>query len=82
MLLDVRIRYLNELRLGDEVTISVEPAYGTGKTWTVEHLFAHANGEPVARMDAVLGLIDYATRRLNPEPLQAMRSLAARPDLL
>jgi acyl-CoA thioester hydrolase len=82
VLLQAQIRYLSELRLGDEVTVSVEPAYGPGKTWTVQHRFIRADGEMAAEIDAVMGLLDHATRRLTADAKKAMSALATHPDLL
>lgn len=82
VLLEVRIRYLAELRFGNEVTVSVENTFGTSKTWKVHHRFTRPDGTVAAEVDTVMGLFDPTTRRLAANPRGAMQSLAAHPDLL
>ena len=81
VLLEVRIRYLAELRFGNEVTVSVENTSGTSKTWKVHHRFTRPDGTVAAEVDTVRGLFDPTTRRLAANPRGAMQSLAAHPDL-
>jgi acyl-CoA thioester hydrolase len=82
VLLEATIRYVGELRMGDDVRISVEPTYGDGRTWRVKHRFTRGDGELAAEIDAVLGLLDHSTRRLAGKPQQVMQSLASHPDLV
>jgi acyl-CoA thioester hydrolase len=79
--LETTIRYLRELRGGDEVTVTCAFEWGTGKTFRmVQHL--ERDGELAAEVLSVGGLLDLTARRLIPEPGKHLRSLATAPELL
>ncbi len=80
--LETVVRYRRELRAGDEVDVSCEWKWGTGKTYRVAHVFRRMDGEVAAEVEHVSGLIDFGTRRLLPDPAHAWLSRAARPALL
>jgi acyl-CoA thioester hydrolase len=79
VVLETTIRYLRELRAGDEVDVSCRFVWGDGKTFQVEQDYTRADGTPVARVTGVAGLLDRATRRLVPAPAERLRALAADP---
>lgn len=80
--LETVIRHHNELRAGDEVDVTCEWKWGTGKTYRVDHVFRRMDGEIAAEVGYVSGLIDLGERRLVPDPADEWLSRATRPELL
>ena len=80
--LETRIRFLHELRAGDEVVVSSRFEYGTGKSSRVAQQLALVDGTPVAEVTSVSGLLDLERRRLVEHPAEELRTLAKRPELL
>ena len=80
--LETVIRYRNELYYGDEVDISCEIEWGSGKTFRVPQELSRADGTLIAEVDSVGGLIDLHTRRLVEQPGERYRAIAAAPDVL
>ncbi|MEV0005453.1 thioesterase family protein [Micromonospora sp. NPDC050980] len=77
--LEATVRYLRELRGGDEVDVTCEFRWGEGRTFRIGQEFTRPDGTPVASVTGVGGLLDLATRRLVPEPRERFRALAADP---
>ena len=50
--LEVTVRYLRELRGGDEVDVTCEFHWGEGKTFRISQEFTRADGTPVASVSA------------------------------
>jgi acyl-CoA thioester hydrolase len=82
VMLETTIRYLKELRAGDEFDVSCRFLWGTGKTFQVEQDDTRIDGTPVARVTSVAGLLDRELRRLVPDPAGRLRSPAADPAYL
>ncbi|RSM74210.1 thioesterase [Actinoplanes sp. ATCC 53533] len=82
VVLETTIRYLKELRAGDEVEVTCQFLWGTGKTFQVEQDYTRIDGTPVARLASVCGVLDRDLRRLVPDPAERLRSLAAVPSYL
>ncbi|NMO51843.1 acyl-CoA thioesterase [Actinoplanes sp. TBRC 11911] len=80
--LETTIRFRKELRAGDAVLVSCAFVWGTGKTFQVEQQFTTPEGELVAEVTGVGGLMDLTARRLVAEPGERFRVLAADPGLL
>jgi acyl-CoA thioester hydrolase len=80
--LESTIRYLRELRGGDEITVSCAFEWGSGKTFRLAQRFELPDGTLVAEVTGVGGLLDLTARRLVPEPGKHLRSLATAPELL
>ncbi|MEU7828075.1 MULTISPECIES: acyl-CoA thioesterase [unclassified Nonomuraea] len=80
--LENTIRYLGELRGGDEVEVTCAFLWGEGKTFRIAQEFRHADGRLAAEMTSVGGLLDLAARRLVDDPAARWRVLADSPDLL
>jgi acyl-CoA thioester hydrolase len=80
--LETTISYRRELRAGDEVDVSCAWIWDDGKTYRVEHLLRRPDGEVVAEVRHISGLLDLATRRLVPDPRGELRRRATRPALL
>lgn len=80
VVLEAHIRYLKELRLGDEVDVSCAIVFGEGKTFSMNSNFMR-DGTLCAEVRAKMGLMDLGTRRLVAEPENRLRALATQPDL-
>jgi acyl-CoA thioester hydrolase len=82
VVLETTIRYLKELRAGDEVDVTCRFLWGDGRTFRVEQDYTRADGVPVAAVTGVAGLLDRSTRRLVDDPAGRLRVLAADPSWL
>jgi acyl-CoA thioester hydrolase len=82
VILETRVRYLKELHVGECVTVTCEPTYGSGKTFTYLHRFLREDGIAAAELTVLMGMLDHRTRRLVAKPHELMRSLATRPEVL
>ena len=80
--LEVTLKYLRELRGGDEVDVSCEFRWGQGKTFQVEQDYTRPDGIQVATLTGVAGLLDLSARRLVPNPRERFRELATNPGPL
>lgn len=82
VLLESRCRYLRELTLGDEVEITSDIEFGTGKSFRMNHHLRRADGTDSAELNCVMGLLDTSARRLVPGPRERIAGLVARPELI
>ncbi|MEV5177746.1 acyl-CoA thioesterase [Streptomyces flaveolus] len=82
VILEAHMRYLAELRAGQELRVTCEPQYGEGKTMTVVHRYLQADGTMAAELILLMGVFDLTTRRLLDNPLNSLRAIAPRPELL
>ncbi|MEU7743752.1 acyl-CoA thioesterase [Nonomuraea sp. NPDC049158] len=80
--LENTIRYLGELRGGDEVEVTCAFLWGEGKTFRIAQEFRHSDGRLAAEMTSVGGLLDLEARRLVDDPAAHWRALAGTPDVL
>jgi acyl-CoA thioester hydrolase len=80
--LETTIRYLRELRGGDQVDVTCGFAWGEGRTFRVEQDYRLADGTDVAQLVGVVGLLDLRTRRLVADPRERLRALASTGELL
>lgn len=80
--LEVTIRYLRELRGGQEVDIGCAFAWGQGKTFRIHQHYRLPDGTAVAELTGVGGLLDLTERKLVADPGGRFRALAAEPGLL
>lgn len=80
--LEATIRYLRELRAGDEVDVTCGFDWsGGGKTFRLEQEIIRTDGTLVAQLSGKSGVLDLSTRRL-VDPVEALRSLASDPSVL
>ncbi|MQA16301.1 MAG: thioesterase [Pseudonocardiaceae bacterium] len=82
VLLESTMRYLAELRGGDELDVSCECGFGAGKTFAMRHDMRRIDGTLSGQMHCTMGLLDLEARRLLPEPRQRLLAVAADPALL
>lgn len=80
--LETTIRFLHELRGGDEVDVTCTFGWSLGRTHTVEHEVRRTDGVVAAQVRTVSGLLDLRTRKLVADPAAVWRSRASRPELL
>jgi len=80
--LEVTIKFLRELRGGDEVTVSCAFEYTGGKTFRIVQEIRKADGTVAAQIAGVGGLLDLTERRLVPDPGERFRALADDPSIL
>ena len=82
VLLETRVRFLRELREGDEVDVDSRLGFGNGKTFTIDHTLRRADGVVAAEIVCVMGLLDSAARRLLPDPRARLHEIATAPEVL
>ncbi|MFF2849085.1 acyl-CoA thioesterase [Streptomyces sp. NPDC058001] len=82
VVLETTIRYLRELRAGDEVEVSCVFDWGQGKSFRIAQTITKQDGTIAAELTSVSGLLDLKERRLVPDPVERFRTLASAPDVL
>lgn len=82
VLLETTVRFLRELRYGDEVDVDSRLSFGAGKTFEIAHTLRRTDGTVAAEISCRMGLLDNAARRLLPEPRARLRELATAPEVL
>ncbi|WP_431037867.1 acyl-CoA thioesterase [Streptomyces sp. P6-2-1] len=82
VVLETTIRYLRELRAGDEVTIGCALLWSGGKTFRVEQTITRSDGVVSAEVTGVGGILDLRERRLVADPRERVRALATDPAAL
>jgi len=82
VVLETTIRYLSELRAGDEVDVSSAFQWGAGKTFRLRQEIRKTDGTLSAEVTAVGGVLDLDARRLVADPATELSKLADKPELL
>ncbi|WP_055700152.1 acyl-CoA thioesterase [Streptomyces silaceus] len=82
VVLENTVRYLRELRAGDETMVSCAFVWGERKTFGVEQTITRADGTVAATISSVGGLLDLKERRMVADPREYFRALAADPAAL
>ncbi|MFS8201084.1 acyl-CoA thioesterase [Streptomyces sp. CWNU-52B] len=77
--LEMTVRYLRELRAGDEVQVTCGFEWGEGKTFRIRQEIHKTDGTVSAEITAVCGLMDLKERRLVADPGEYFRALATDP---
>lgn len=80
--LETTLRFVKELRGGDEVDVTCELQFTDSKTYEVRHELRTPEGELAADVRCVFGLLDLDQRRLVADPEQRWRHLAQEPERL
>jgi acyl-CoA thioester hydrolase len=68
VLLESRIVYHRELRLGDEVDVTCEVSFGEGKVFWMTNRIIKLDGTLSAEIHCTLGLMDLERRKLVADP--------------
>jgi len=82
VVLEQTLRYKQELRAGDEVTVSCAFEWSDRKVFGVRQLIRKTDGTLAAEMTGVGGIMDLTARRLVADPGAALRELATDPKVL
>ncbi|MFB9907016.1 acyl-CoA thioesterase [Allokutzneria oryzae] len=82
VMLEINVRYLSELRAGDEVDVTCGFTWGAGKTFLIEQEITRTDGTVAAELRVVSGLMDLGLRKLVADPAERFTELAERPELL
>ncbi|HEV7896823.1 MAG TPA: acyl-CoA thioesterase [Planosporangium sp.] len=77
--LEATIKFLRELRGGDEVDVTCEFVWSEGKTFRFEQEFVRPDGTRCASLTSVGGMLDLTERRLVADPGGHLRGLADDP---
>ncbi|WP_330308286.1 MULTISPECIES: acyl-CoA thioesterase [unclassified Streptomyces] len=77
--LETTIRYLRELRAGEEVEVTCAFVWGEGKSFRIEQTIRKTDGTVAAEVTAVGGLLNLEKRRLVADPRAVFKSLASDP---
>jgi acyl-CoA thioester hydrolase len=80
--LETVLRYQAELRYPDTVDVTCEMRWGSGKTFQVVQRLCRPEGDPVAEVDSVGGLIDLAARKLVEQPAHHYLAISRMPSVL
>jgi acyl-CoA thioester hydrolase len=81
--LEANVRFLHELRDGDEIAVTCEFGWGDGKTYHVRQQFSRtSDGTLAAEVTTVSGVISQAERRLVTDPAGRLRALATAPQVM
>ncbi|MFE6776386.1 acyl-CoA thioesterase [Streptomyces sp. NPDC057702] len=80
--LETTIKYLRELRAGDEVEVSCAIVWGERKTFHIEQTITKRDGTVAAQLDSVAGMLDLKERRMVADPRGTLRDLGADLKLL
>lgn len=76
VLLVAEMRYLSELRAGDEVDVSAAMRFGEGRTFQVDSAMTRPDGTVSAEFTGRFGLLDLEIRRLVADPRGRLRALS------
>jgi acyl-CoA thioester hydrolase len=80
--LQTTISYYSELRAGDDVDVSCAFEWGEGKTMRVVQEFRRPDGDIVAELVSVGGILDLHTRKLVADPRDCWGAFAKVPELI
>ena len=78
VILETTVRFLAELRLGDEVAVVTTVRFGAGKSFRMDAEIRR-DDTVAATLTGVMGILDHTTRRLVPDPRARLRAQSAGP---
>ncbi|MCD2194013.1 acyl-CoA thioesterase [Actinomycetospora endophytica] len=79
VILETTVRFLAELRVGEEAEVTTAIRFGTGKSFRMDAEIRRG-GTVCATLTGVMGVLDHTTRRLVADPRGRLRALSADPD--
>lgn len=68
VLLETHVVFRRELRAGDEVDVTCDVKFGSGKTFSMDSNIYKTDGTLAAEITCTLGLMDLKLRKLVPDP--------------
>lgn len=82
VLLESHIRFLRELRVGEEGDVTCTASFNGDRTFTMDTTIRRHDGTVSVEIRSTLGLLDLDRRRLIPDVRANMVGLATRPEML
>lgn len=82
VLLESHIVFRRELRAGDEVDVTCDVKFGSGKTFSMDSNIFKADGTLAAEITCTLGLMDLERRKLVADPRGTFEAAGADLKLL
>jgi acyl-CoA thioester hydrolase len=82
VVLEANIKYLRELRGGEEVDVTCEFGWTEGKVFQLKQQVVKKDGTVCADIVVVGGILDLSARKLVPNPAERLGALASDPSVL
>lgn len=82
VVLEVNIKYLRELRGGEEVDVTCDFGWAEGKVFQFKQQIIKKDGTVCADIVVVGGIMDLRARKLVPNPVERLAALASDPGML
>jgi acyl-CoA thioester hydrolase len=82
VVLELNIKYLRELRGGEEVDVTCEFGWTEGKVYQLKQQIVKKDGTVCADIVVTGGVLDLQARKLVPNPAERFAALASDPALL
>ncbi|ATL68399.1 acyl-CoA thioesterase [Nocardia terpenica] len=82
VVLESTVKYLRELHIGDEVTVTSAFEWTEGKIFRMSQQIVKLDGTVSADFTVTLGLLDLSARKLVPDPIERFIELAESRELL
>ena len=82
VVLELNVKFLRELRGGEEVDVTCELAWAEGKVFQFKQQVLKKDGTVCADIVVVGGILDLQARKLVPNPAERLAAVASDPALL
>lgn len=82
IVVEVNVKYLRELRGGDEVDVTCEFIWAEGKVYQLKQQILKKDGTVCADIVVVGGILDLQARKLVPNPAERLAAVASDPSVL
>lgn len=82
VVVEVNVKFLRELRGGEEVDVTCELAWAEGKVFQFKQQILKKDGTVCADIVVVGGILDLQARKLVPNPAERLAAVASDPALL
>jgi len=82
VVLELNVKFLRELRGGEEVDVTCELAWAEGKVFQFKQQVLKKDGTVCADIIVVGGILDLQARKLVPNPAERLAAVASDPALL
>ncbi|MEZ0109440.1 acyl-CoA thioester hydrolase [Catenulispora sp. EB89] len=82
VVLELNVKFLRELRGGEEVDVTCELAWAEGKVFQFKQQVLKKDGTVCADIIVVGGILDLQARKLVPSPAERLAAVASDPALL
>ena len=80
--LEVNVKYLRELRGGEQVDVTCEFGWSEGKVFQLKQQIVKKDGTVCADIVVTGGVMDLRARKLGPNPAERFAALASDPSVL